>query len=119
MADDRYYYDEYGNRQSYTRDMLQMQREQRKTEARDARLQRKENRTNFISDKKPIVKSSTERKQPSANASEPVNVVKNKEGLRALIEALNARLDATNARLDAASIDASCSEGSVTVTLSI
>lgn len=119
MADDRYYYDEYGNRQSYTRDMLQMQREQRKTEARDARLQRREDRKNFISDKKPIAKSSTEQKQPNANANEPVNVIKNKEGLRALIEAINARLDAINARLDAASIDASCSEGSVTVTLSI
>jgi hypothetical protein len=93
--------------------MLQMQREQRKTEARDARLQRREDRKNFISDKKPIAKSSTEQKQPNANANEPVNVIKNKEGLRALIEAINARLDA-------ASISASCDAGgNVTVTLNL
>jgi hypothetical protein len=93
--------------------MLQMQREQRKMESRDARLQRKEDRKNLFSDKKPIAKSSTEQKQPNANANEPVNVIKNKEGLRALIEAINARLDA-------ASISASCDAGgNVTVTLNL
>jgi hypothetical protein len=113
MAGDRYYYDEEGNRQSYHRDMLQMQREQRKMESRDARLQRKEDRKNLFNDKKPIAKSSTEQKQSKADAEEPVNVIKNKEGLRALIEAINARLDA-------ASISASCDAGgNVTVTLNL
>lgn len=113
MAGDRYYYDEEGNRQSYYRDMLQMQREQRKMESRDARLQRKEDRKNLFNDKKLIAKSFTEQKKSKADAEKPVNVIKNKDGLRALIEAINARLDA-------ASIDAECNaSGAVVVTLNI
>ncbi len=127
---DRYYSDEFGDRQSYHRDMLQMQRDQRKAEARanrDARRdeQQKAKDDLFNGNKREIAKSTTRDNKQRNGAEDDVKQVKKdqKNGagageayddseLRALINALESRLNS-------ASIDAECSEGSVTVTLNI
>jgi hypothetical protein len=124
---DRYYYDEFGDRQSYHRDMLQMQREQRKAEARANRdaLRDKTQKAKddlFNGHKREIAKSTTRDTKQKKGAEEEVKVHKkdrNNNGgvyddseLRALIAALESRLNS-------ASIDAECGEGSVTVTLNI
>jgi hypothetical protein len=125
---DQYYYDEFGDRQSYHRDMLQMQREQRKVEARanrDANRDKTQKAKDdlFNGHKREIAKSTTRDIKQKKGAEEEVKVHKkdrnNNNGgayddteIRALITALENRLNS-------ASIDAECGEGSVTVTLNI
>jgi hypothetical protein len=132
---DRYYLDEFDNRQSYHRDMLQMQRDQRKAEARSNRDARRDEQQKakddlFNGKKREIAKSTTRDNKQRNGAEDDVKQVKKdqKNGgagagagageayddseLRALINALESRLNS-------ASIDAECGEGSVTVTLNI
>lgn len=114
----RYYYDEDGNRRSYHRDMLQMQRDQVKQEARDKRLTKQTKKPFNQNETKELTRSST-RQPAKKQGEEPVKVSKS-DSLRSLITALNTKVDRLQARLDAASIDASCgSDGNVTVTLNL
>lgn len=114
---DRYYEDEFGNRQSYNRDMLQMQREQRKAEARAQRDSYRDKTQKakdelFNGNKREITKSTTRDNKQENGAKDDVKVHKKDQTLLARIVALESRLSA-------ASIEASCSGGSVTVTLNI
>jgi len=114
---DRYYEDEFGSRQSYHRDMLQMQREQRKAEARAQRDSYRDKAQKakdelFNGNKREIAKSTTRDNKQENGAKDDAKVHKKDQKLMARIVALENRLDA-------ASINAGCSEGNVTVTLNL
>ena len=124
---DRYYEDEFGNRQSYNRDMLQMQREQRKVEARAQRDSYRDKTQKakdelFNGNKREITKSTTRDNKQENGAKDDVKVHKKDQKPNSAANStadLLARIVALENRLDAASITANCSEGSVTVTLNI
>jgi hypothetical protein len=132
---DRYYYDESGERRTLHRDMLQIQREQRKAEARfnrdAARDKVQKAKGDLFNGNKKQITESTTRNLPTAgyggegtkthkkdqkrpNTDDPTGGGGNYNDteLRNMIKALEDRLDA-------ASIDAECGEGEVTVTLNI
>jgi hypothetical protein len=128
---DRYYLDEFGDRQSYHRDMLQMQRDQRKAEARSNRDARRDEQQKtkddlFNGKKREIAKSTTRDNKQRNGAEDDVKQVKKdqKNGGAGAGDAyddseLRALITALENRLNSASIDAQCGEGSVTVTLNI
>ena len=125
---DRYYIDEFGNRQSYHRDMLQMQREQRKAEARAKRDSYRDKAQKakdelFNGNKREIAKSTTRDNKQENGAKDDVKVHKKDQKPNSAANstaALLARIVALENRLDAASIDAECDEsGNVTVTLNL
>jgi hypothetical protein len=121
---DRYYLDEFGDRQSYHRDMLQMQRDQRKAEARanrDARRdeQQKAKDDLFNGKKREIAKSTTRDNKQRNGAEDDVKQVKKDQKNAYDDSELRALITALENRLNSASIDAECGEGSVTVTLNI
>jgi hypothetical protein len=131
---DRYYLDEFGDRQSYHRDMLQMQRDQRKAGARSNRDARRDEQQKakddlFTGKKREIAKSTTRDNKQRNGAEDDIKQVKKdqKNGGAGAGDAgdayddseLRALITALESRLDSASIDAQCDAGSVTVTLNI
>lgn len=130
--------DEFGDRQSYHRDMLQMQREQRKAEARAQRDSYRDKAQKardelFNGNKREIAKSTTRDNKQENGAKDDVKVHKKDQkpntasgtggggGGDGYNDAeLRGRIQALEGRLDAASIDAECSaSGVVVVTLNI
>jgi hypothetical protein len=133
---DRYYYDESGGRRTLHRDMLQIQREQRKAEARSNRdaardKVQKAKDDLFNGNKRQITESTTKNLPTAGYGGDDAKTYKkdqkrpntgnptgggggdyNDTELRNMIQALEDRLDE-------ASIDAECGEGEVTVTLNI
>lgn len=124
---DRYYIDKFGERQSYHRDMLQMQREQRKVEARAQRDSYRDKTQKakdelFKGNKREITKSTTRDNKQENGAKDDVKVHKKDQKPNSAANStadLLARIVALENRLNAASINANCNEGNVTVTLNI
>ena len=135
---DRYYYDEEGKRRTLQRDMLQIQREARKTQAREQRdayrdkIQKAKDDL-FNGQKKEITASTTRDNKQQNGAKDDVKIHKkdqkpnssttviNNNGGDSYNDAeLRARIQTLENRLNSASIDADCSaSGIVTVTLNI
>ena len=134
---DRYYYDEEGERRTLHRDMLQMQREARKTQAKSQRdayrdkIQKAKDDL-FNGQKREISTSTTRDNKQENGARDGVKIHKKDQKMNTSSTVANsggdsyndaelrARIQTLEDRLNEATIDAECSaSGVVIVTLNI